>query len=426
MITIPIPYHTSHLDLHVSRKNLKAVLYAKKHSNASAANDEALIMEALRNPIESQSLCELARGNKQIVLVTSDHTRAMPSKRTLPLLLSEIRRGNPDADITILIATGLHRASTEAEQRKMFGDQIVDREKIAINDAFCPADFSRVCTLPSGAEFHVNKLALECDLLIAEGFIEPHFFAGFSGGRKSILPGICSQETVNENHSFSAIAHQNARTGILADNPINTDMVFAARAVNLQFILNVALDENKKIVAAFAGDMDAAYEKGVRFIRDIAEQPVVTGDIVVTGNSGYPLDQNLYQSPKSASTAESCAGENGVIILCASCCDGMGGYYFSELIFSGTPEEIEKRLSLIPPKETIPEQWCAQIFARILKRHPIILVSDFSDPDIVKRANLIPAATMDEAMAIAYGIKGPDASVVVIPDGVSVLTVNIQ
>ena len=206
MKTIPIPYYTSTLDLHVEEKNLKAIITAKMHEFKPGKSEEEIVREALENPIGTPRLCELAKGRKRVVLVTSDHTRAVPSKLTLPILLEEIRRGNPEADITILIATGLHRATTEEEQRRMFGDAIVDHEKIAINDAFDPEQFVHVCTLPSGADFNVNRLAVDCDLLVTEGFIEPHFFAGFSGGRKSILPGICSQETVNENHSYKAIA----------------------------------------------------------------------------------------------------------------------------------------------------------------------------------------------------------------------------
>lgn len=420
MVNIPIPYHRSQLDLRILEHNLKAVIYPSGYKANTTIAEETLILEALKNPDGTPTLRDLAKGKKRIVIVTSDHTRAMPSKVTLPLLLSEIRQGNAEADIIILIATGLHRAPTKAELYSMFGEDIVDRENIAINDAFRKDDFVRICSLPSGAEFYVNRLAAECDLLIAEGFIEPHFFAGFSGGRKSILPGICSEETVNENHSYKAIANKNSRSGILEGNPIHMDMIYAARAVKLQFILNVALDENKHIIAAFSGDMEAAHDKGVDFIRSSAEQSAVMGDIVVTGNGGYPLDQNLYQAPKAASTAEVCADENSVIIMCAYCCDGMGGEYFSDLICSGTPEEIDKHLSSIPPKKTIPEQWCAQIFARILERHKVILVSGL-ESEVVKKANLIPAADLDEAMAIAYSIKGADAKVVVIPDGVSVI-----
>lgn len=424
MKTIPIPYDNTTLDLHVPEENLRAVIAAGMHSYQAPMGEADLVLDALAHPIGTPPLRELAKGKKRVTLVTSDHTRAVPSKITLPLLLAEIRAGNPQAEITILIATGLHRATTPEEQRRMFGDKIVDHEKIAVNDAFDPAQFVHVCELPSGAQFNVNRLAVDCDLLLTEGFIEPHFFAGFSGGRKSILPGICSQETVNENHSYKAIASPYSNTGILENNPIHMDMVFAARAVNTAFILNVALDGNKKIIAAFAGDLEQAHAKGVAFIRELSQCPCVTGDIVITSNGGYPLDQNLYQSPKAVATAEACAGEDGVIIMCCGCRDGMGGTHFERLITLGSVDEIDGYLSKIPPRETIPEQWCPQIYARILKKHPVILVTTFLDHALVRKANMIPASSPDEALEIARGIKGKDASVVVIPDGVSVLAVK--
>lgn len=422
--TIPIPYYTSTLNLHVDEENLKAVLTAKMHGFHAEKSQEQLVLDALEHPVGSPRLRELAKDKQKIVIVTSDHTRAVPSKITLPLLLQEIRSGNPQADITILIATGLHRPTTEEEQRRMFGDEIVGHEKIAINNAFDPEQFVELCTLPSGAVFQVNKLAAQCDLLVTEGFVEPHFFAGFSGGRKSILPGVCSERTVNENHSYKAVSHPRSNSGMLKDNPIHADMLCAAKAVNVQFIFNVALDGEKKIVAAWAGDLEKAHEAGVAFIRQWSQCPVVTGDIVVTSNGGYPLDQNLYQSPKAMATAEACAGEDGVIIMCCSCCDGMGGAHFGEILQRGTPDEIDRYLSEIPPQKTIPEQWCAQVCVRVLRKHQVILVTTFLDHDEVRRANMIPASTPDEALEIAYRLKGEHASVVVIPDGVSVLTVN--
>ena len=422
--TIPIPYYTSTLALHVEEENLKAVLTAKMHGFHAEKSQEQLVLDALEHPVGSPRLRTLAEGKRNIVIVTSDHTRAVPSKITLPLLLKEIRSGNPDADITILIATGLHRPTTEEEQRRMFGDEIVDHEKIAINNAFAPEQFVELCTLPSGAVFQVNRLAAECDLLVTEGFVEPHFFAGLSGGRKSILPGICSERTVNENHSYKAVSHPRSNSGMLKDNPIHADMLCAAKAVNVQFIFNVALDGEKKIVAAWAGDLEKAHEAGVAFIRQWSQCPVVTGDIVITSNGGYPLDQNLYQSPKAMATAEACAGEDGVIIMCCSCCDGMGGAHFGQLIQRGTPDEIDRYLSSIPPEKTIPEQWCTQVCVRVLRKHPVILVTTFLSHDEVRKANMIPASTPDEALEIAYRLKGEQASVVVIPDGVSVLTVK--
>ena len=423
MKTIKIPFYTSTVDLHIDEKNLEAEIYSKTDEYKVSKTEAEIVEEALQNPIGQIPLCELAKGKKTITIVTSDHTRAVPSKLTLPILLREIRKGSPDAEITILVATGLHRPTTEEEMRRMFGDNIVDNEHIVVNKATQDEDFEHVCELPSGAELWVNKAALGVDLLITEGFIEPHFFAGFSGGRKSILPGICNAATVNENHSYSQIANPNSNTGVLDGNPIHKDMVYAARKVNVQFILNVALNSEKKVIAAWAGDLEEAHATGVKFVRELAQCPSIEGDIVITSNGGYPLDQNMYQSPKAVATAAACCKDDGVIIMCASCCDGLGGVNFEKLIQMGTVDEIDAYLSKIPSKESISEQWCAQIYSRIIKRNPIIFVSQL-DPEVVKKCNMIPAANPDEALAIAYKMKGEDARVVVIPDGVAVLAVK--
>lgn len=423
MALVKLPYNTTNLEVDIAEKNLKAVLTSKLHDFRPAKSAEQLVLDALAQPIGSRPLQEIVKGKDKIVIITSDHTRAMPSKVTLPILLQQVRQGNPQADITILIATGLHRATTEEEQRKMFGDQIVDTEKIVVHDAFDDGAMEFVCKLPSGASFVVNKLILEADSIICEGFIEPHFFAGFSGGRKSILPGVCSAETVNENHSARAIAHERSKTGVLGGNVIHEDMIYAVRKVAADFILNVALDEDKEIIAAFAGDIIEAHDVGCQFVTDLSKAETVTGDIVITSVGGYPLDQNLYQSPKAASTARACAGKDGVIILVAACADGIGGTHFEELMLSGTPQEILDTIMAIPAKETIPEQWCAQIFSEMLLNHKIILVTTNLDHDLVRKVNLEPASTMEEALAMAYKEKGDDAEVVVIPDGVSVIAV---
>ncbi len=423
MALVQFPYNTTHLEVDIAERNLKSVLTSRLHQFKPTKSPEQLVLDALTEPIGSRPLQEIVRDKNKVVIVTSDHTRAMPSKVTLPILLEQVRKGNPQADITILIATGLHRPTTEKEQRSMFGDEIVDNEKIVVHDAFDDSAMAFVCKLPSGASFVVNKLILEADTIICEGFIEPHFFAGFSGGRKSILPGVCSAETVNENHSARAIGHKNSKTGILAGNVIHEDMIYAVRKVAADFILNVTLDEDKEIIAAFAGDIIEAHDVGCEFVKDLSKADVVTGDIVITSVGGYPLDQNLYQSPKAASTAQACAGENGVIILIAACIDGIGGTHFEKLMLSGTPQEIRDTIMAIPDKETIPEQWCAQIFSEMLLKHKIILVTTNLDHDLVRKVNLVPASSLEEALAIGYKEKGNDAEVVVIPDGVSVIAV---
>lgn len=417
--TIGIPY--GHGSLELALREGDRVIEGEISAVAPSAPAEELVRRALESPLGTPRLSELARDARSVVIVTSDHTRAMPSAITLPLLLEEVRRGNPDAEIAILVATGLHRATTPDEQRAMFGSKIVESERIVVHDAFDESAHADLGTLPSGACFFVDRLVTTCDLLVTEGFIEPHFFAGFSGGRKSILPGVCSERTVKENHSYRAIASDRARSAVLDGNPIHLDMVEAARRVNVAFILNVALNGSKEIIGAWAGDVERAHEEGVRFVSGLTQRPVETADIVITGNGGYPLDQNLYQSPKAASTAAEYAGEDGVIILCCRCEDGMGSENFERLMQLGSPEEIDAHLSAIPAHETIPEQWCAQIYSRILRRHRLILVSDGLDPKLVSRLNMTPARTLDEALALARDVKGADASVIVIPDGVNVV-----
>jgi nickel-dependent lactate racemase len=418
---IKLPYYQDSLVLNIAEKNLTSVLTSKMEDFKPRFSQERLVGNALKSPIGSERLRELAKNKNKVVIITSDHTRSVPSKITLPLLLAEIRWGNPDADITILVATGLHRATTIEEMLTMFGDNIVAKEKIVVHNAFDESSLIFVDTLPSGGELKVNKLAVEADLLVCEGFIEPHFFAGFSGGRKSILPGISSKETVNWNHSARAIGHPLSKTGILDGNPIHEDMIYGAQKVGVDFILNVALDADKKIIAAFAGSLDKAHRKGCEFVSSLAKVNKVTGDIVVTSNGGYPLDQNLYQSPKAISTAAQCAGDDGVIIIAASCCDGVGGVNFEKLMLKGSPQEILDFVSSVPDQETIPEQWCAQILSQILLKHQLILVTTFLDHEIIKKMNILPASTLDVALNMAYEIKGENASVVVIPDGVAVM-----
>ena len=422
MAIVHFPYGRTELTADLPDEDLAAVLTAQLP--ACGDSEGALVRRALDNPIGAPRLCELARGKKKVVVLLSDHTRPVPSRAILPPMLEEIRRGNPAAEITLLVATGCHRATAPEELREKLGPELYAREKVVVHD--CDEEANLVClgTLPSGGALVIHRLAAEADLLVAEGFIEPHFFAGFSGGRKSILPGICNAATVNENHSYKAVSNPHAAAGVLEGNPIHEDMLCAAKAVHVQFILNVALDAQKKIIAAWAGDLEKAHAEGVKFVRSLAQCPVVEGDIVVTSNGGYPLDQNLYQSPKAVATAEACCREGGVIIMCCSCADGMGGSNFERLITMGTVDEIDAYLSKIPPKESISEQWCAQIYSRILKHHKVILVTTFLDHELVRKANMTPASDVNEALEMALEMMGKNAQVVVIPDGVAVLAVK--
>jgi len=418
---ISIPYDTGHIELDLPEVRLNGVLSVEHRDDGKRESPEDIVRTALANPIDSEPLHRLAAGKQRVVILTSDHTRSVPSALTLPLLLREIRRGNPDADITIIVATGLHRGMTAEEMEQKFGAELCRRERIVNHDAFDRSQVVHLGVLPSGSKCEINRLAADADLLIAEGFIEPHFLAGFSGGRKSILPGIASQDCVNINHSARAVAHPDAATGVLDGNPIHEDMIQAARFARLAFILNVLLDDNKRVIAAYAGNVDTAHRAGCDLLLAQSGVDPIQSDIVITSNGGYPLDQNLYQCPKGLDAALPNVNEDGVIILIAACRDGLGGEIFGSLMQEGTPRELLERIRGIPPEKTISEQWSVQRFADALIRHRIILVTSGLDRALVEKMNFIYADTVEAALEKAEALKGADAGITVIPDGVSVI-----
>ena len=265
---IAIPYGKSHLDVAFPYNGL---LTSRVDELKSDRTGRELVEEAMASPMGTPGLAALAAGKKRCTIIISDHTRPVPSRDILPPMLAQLRQGNPEIRVTLLVATGFHRLTTTAELEAKLGKEIAGSEKIVVHDAFDPESNVQIGVLPSGAPLVIDRTAVDTDLLIAEGFIEPHFFAGFSGGRKSILPGVCDKTTVLGNHCGAFIASPYARTGILEGNPLHRDMVAAAEMAKLAYIVNVVIDEEKKTVAAFAGDFRKAHEAGVAFLRQYCE-----------------------------------------------------------------------------------------------------------------------------------------------------------
>ena len=417
-----IPYYKKHLDVEIEDSLVNGVLTSHAESYKTSKTEEELVREAINNPINSPKLEDLVKGKNKIVIISSDHTRPVPSHITMPIYLETIRKGNPSADITILIATGMHRPTTKEELINKYGEKIVREEKIVVHNAYNDEDMAFKGILPSGGELWINKIACEADLLVSEGFIEPHFFAGFSGGRKSVLPGIASYKTIMANHSGEFINDKKSRPGNLQHNLIHEDMVYAARTAKLAFIVNVVLNGNHEIIGSFAGDMEKAHEKGCDFVRSLASVNKVNCDIAISTNGGYPLDQNIYQAIKGMTAAEATLNPDGIIIMIAGCRDGHGGIgFYHNIADVKDPEEFEQKAIHTPRLETVPDQWTSQIFARILAHHKVILVSDLVDPQLVKDMHMDLATTVDEALEKAFEIKGKDAKVAVIPDGLGVV-----
>lgn len=422
MTKMNVPYYKGTIEIDIPEKNLIGTLESKADSYKRTKTQEEIVEEALDNPIESKRLEEIVQGKKTLTLITSDHTRPVPSKVTLPILLRRIRKANPDIDITILIATGFHRPTTREEMIEKFGIEIVENEKLINHISTDDSMMVNLGKLPSGGDLIINKIAVEADVLISEGFIESHFFAGFSGGRKSVLPGVASARTIMANHCGEFIASPNARTGVLMNNPIHKDMLYAAQQSKLAFILNVVIDSEKKVIHAVAGDSEKAHLKGCEFVMNLAKVEKNPSDIVVVTNGGYPLDQNMYQAVKGMTAAEANCKEDGIIIMIASCADGHGGQSFYDNIANAkSPREVLDRIAKVPRNETVPDQWEFQILARILDKFTVIIVTDMWEAKYIENMHMNHAKTFDEALKKAFEIKGQDATITLIPDGVSVI-----
>ena len=422
MTEVVFPYGKGKLVHTFDDSELIGVLTSSIEEYKTDKTGEELVREALANPVDSAPLSELARGKSKVVIIASDHTRPVPSKVIMPAMLEEIRRGNPDANITILIATGCHRGTTRDELINKFGEDVVANEKIYIHDCLDNGMLVNIGTLPSGGKCEINKLAFEADLLVSEGFIEPHFFAGFSGGRKSVLPGVAGRTTVLANHCSAFIASPFSRAGVLENNPIHRDMVWAARQAKLSFIVNVVLNAEKEVIFATAGELEAAHKKGTDFLSELCAVKAKECDIAITTNGGYPLDQNIYQAVKGMTAAEATVKRDGVIIMLAASVDGTGG---DDLYHHLADEpDINKTMEVFMQRDgehTDPDQWESQILLRILMHARVIYVSELDDK-LITDMHMIPAHSIDEALEKAKEIVGKcDPKIVAIPDGIAVM-----
>ena len=375
------------------------------------------LRQALRVPIGAQPLGDLVRPGQKVGVVFSDITRPAPHRVILPAVLAELAR-IPSEDITLFNALGTHRANTDAELRTMLGDDLVSRYRIVQNDAFDPATQVRLGTTARGHEVWVNRDLVACDVKILTGFIEPHLFAGFSGGGKAIMPGMAGQRTVFGNHDADMMAHPQATWGITWGNPAWEEIREAARLAHPDFLVNVTLNKEKEITGVFAGDLDAAHAAGCAFAKSTAMVPVPRPfDIVVTTNSGYPLDLNLYQAIKGVSAAAQIVREGGAIIVAAECWDGIPehGLYGQLLREARSPQAL---LDMIrAPGFLKQDQWQAQIQAQIQLRAEVYLHTDNLTPAQIVSALLHPCPQIEETLAMLLERYGAQAAICVLPEG---------
>jgi len=374
---------------------------------------------ALRRPIASPPLAELVKPGDTVVVVHTDITRATPNDRILPILLEELEHaGIRRKDITLLNGLGTHRRQTEAELRAMLGDAIVDNYRCLQHDCFDDANLVALGETSFGHPVRINRTYMEADVKILTGFIEPHFFAGFSGGPKAILPSLAGAESVFTNHGRDMIGHPRATWGVTEGNPIWEEMREVALRTQPTFLLNVTLNSRRQITGVFAGDMLQAHAAGCAFVREHAMVPVdAPFDIVITTNSGYPLDQNLYQSVKGMSAAAQIVREGGAILIATACEDGLPdhGLYARLLAQAGSPQAA---LALIAqPGFSAHDQWQVQIQAQIQLKAEVHVYSDGLSDEQIERALLIPCRDIASTVAELLTRYGPEARIAVLPEG---------
>ena len=414
---IELAYGAEGLEIDMPDANLAGIL--RMNDMPVIDDPHAEIAKKLASPTGSLPLAEIAAGRKSACIVISDITRPVPNSIILPSVLEVLERaGIPREGITILIGTGLHRPNEGAELEQLLGPDIPKRYRI-VNHFGKDGELQRYLgeTPIYHAPIYVDNTYLNADLKIATGLIEPHFMAGYSGGRKAIMPGICGAETIKVLHGPDAIANGKSAEGRVDGNPLHDEMLYVAKQAGVDFIVNVTLNEERAITGVFAGDLDAAHREGVRFMErqcvSMLEQPV---DAVITTGAGYPLDLTFYQSVKALTAAMPILREGGVIILAAKCSEGIGSRDFTRLILEAPT--MERFLADIRrPDYYVLDQWQLQKMAMVRDRFDVWFYSDSIDRETQRNLFVTPLASVEDGIARVRERFGENARIAVIPEG---------
>lgn len=403
-------YDKTAFDLNVSDKRLIGELLPN-HVEVNQTG-EAELERALNNPIGAPRIEELVKPGMRVCIITSDITRPMPTRiALLPLIERLNTAGIKDEDITVVFALGSHRNHTEEEKRYLVGDELYERLECIDSD---PDDCVRIGVTKAGTTVDIFRRVVEADFRICMGNIEYHYFAGYSGGAKAIMPGVSTKEAIRQNHRMMVMPE--AHAGNLL-SPVRLDIEEAGELLGIDYIVNVVLDEHKKIIYAVAGDKVKAHRDGCRFLDSLYFVPIdKKADIVVVSAGGYPKDQNMYQAQKALDNAKHAVKEGGIIIWLASCKEGLGSAIFEEWMTTKSPSQmivdIKKDFKLGGHK--------AAAISLVLQNARIFLVSDLA-PELVKKIHLEPYKTLDEAFNVATVALGENSTVYVMPYGGSTL-----
>jgi lactate racemase len=411
--TVTLAYGQRGMSIEVPVKQTTVV--TPRHRSA-AADPARTLRLALERPIAGPPLRDLVRRGQRIAISVCDITRPQPRARMLAAILEHLDGRVRPADVTVLVATGTHRANTERELADMLGAEVVSSCRVLNHDARDAAglvDLGWVGDVPVS----LAREWVDADIRVTTGFVEPHFFAGFSGGPKMVAPGLAGLDTTLALHDARRIGDPRATWGVIEGNPVHDAVRAIAAATGVDFALDVLLDDEQRVTSAFGGELFAMHAAACREARSSAMQPVPDRfDIVVTTNSGYPLDQNLYQAVKGMSAAATVARPGGTIICAAECRDGLPdhGAYGELLAARDTPAELLEMIQ--GSSTTIPDQWQVQIQARILVAHRVLLRTDGLSAAQVRAAHLKPVEDVTETIEELLHER-PGATICVLPQG---------
>ena len=375
------------------------------------------ISQALESPLGTAPLGTLVHPEQTVAISVCDVTRPMPSDTVLPVVLEHLRHVPPE-QIAILIASGTHRATTRAELVEMLGAEIVDRNRIVVHDAFDDTQLVSLGHVEGDVPVWLNRTWTEADVRITTGFVEPHFFAGFSGGPKMVAPGLAGFQTIMRLHDAEMIRSPNARWGITDGNPIHDAIRRIARRSRVDFSVDVAINRDRQITHVTAGELFAVHRAVRTVVRENAMQAFEHPfDVVVTTNSGYPLDQNLYQTVKGMSAAAQVVKPQGVIVCASACADGYPdhGEYLDILTQRDNADGLLEMINT--PGHNRHDQWEVQVQAQIQQRAQVLLKTDGLSADEIRAAHLTPIDDVGHATNDALSRSGPNARVCVLPEG---------
>ena len=391
------------------------VTVLERPDSAGISDEPEAIRSALRAPIGSRPLRDIVKPGADISIVFSDITRPMPNDRVLPILLDELERA--DAGHMLLInALGSHRANTPDELRRMLGAEVYDGYSVTQHDAWHEPDLRQVGVSERGWPLEFNTHYLEAEVRILTGFVEPHFFAGFSGGPKAVLPGVAGISTIMRAHDYELVAAPGTTWLETERNPMYREIERAALLTHPSFILNVTLNRQRQVSGVYAGEMLAAHGAARDFVRQNAVVPVAEPfDVVVSSNSGYPLDLNLYQAVKGMSAAARVVRPGGAIVMAAQCWDGLPahGRYAELLCAAESPRALLEQVCAF--REPVQDQWQAQVQAQLQLHADIYVYSDCLSDVQIQRALLRPCRDIEGLVARLVKEKGPRVGVM--PEG---------